>query len=89
MLLHQHLSLGLELGDLLVNVLDLLLDGVVVLLQHFLGFFKVRGRRRRSAQGLVGGLEPSPEVTTAGSACGTAVLAERDGGVELATDLPG
>lgn len=32
--------------------------------------------------------ETAPEVTTACSMCGAEVLAEWDGGVELATDLP-
>lgn len=32
--------------------------------------------------------DTEPEVTTACSMCGAEVLAEWDGGVELATDLP-
>ena len=55
MLLYQFLALGFQRGDFGVDVFDLLLDVVVVLLQQFLGLFKVRGRWRCATQRLVGG----------------------------------
>ncbi len=45
-LLNQRLALGLQLGNLRVDVFNLLLNVVVMLLQQLTGFVEVRRRRR-------------------------------------------
>ena len=49
MLLHQVFTLGLQRGNLGIDVFDFLLDIVVMFLQQLLGFCHVGRRRGRTA----------------------------------------
>ncbi len=53
MLLHQLLAFSFQFGDFGVDVFDFLLDVVVVFLEQFLGFLKVRRRRCSTRSGLL------------------------------------
>ena len=56
-LLNEVFALGLQPGDLRVDVFDLLLDVVVMLLQQLACFIEVRSGRGGATQRLVGGLD--------------------------------